>query len=333
MARRQLDTAFWDDPDVARLSVAARMLFVCMITDTSLTDDFGVLPDNTAILKKHAFGYDACTLEDVAGWRDEILACCRNVVRAEHEGQPYLILRNFAEYQGIRYQRKSTYPRFSAPLPQNCGNVPQDSENVPENSCSSRGEVRRGEVSCAAETTPTTPAFRQDAIRAYENAIGLVSGALQNQEIGDFLGELESKGLTDWWALAIQACADQNKRSWAYMRAVLKAWLAQGHPGNGNGQARAAPAKPDPKAEVRSWDPLRELWEVYVGDKLHHTEKGPAPAAQPGSGAGGVGQPTHRPGRDGPGRGDGANGRGVVRTIPRRGVSGHGRAGPTGQAG
>ena len=40
MARRLLDTSFWDDPDVAALSIGARLLLICMITDTSLSDDW-----------------------------------------------------------------------------------------------------------------------------------------------------------------------------------------------------------------------------------------------------------------------------------------------------
>jgi len=36
MARRILDTAFWDDPDIASLSYPERLLFTCMVTNEAL---------------------------------------------------------------------------------------------------------------------------------------------------------------------------------------------------------------------------------------------------------------------------------------------------------
>jgi len=41
MARRILDTAFWDDTDVAKLDYPERLLLICMITDESLSNDYG----------------------------------------------------------------------------------------------------------------------------------------------------------------------------------------------------------------------------------------------------------------------------------------------------
>lgn len=153
----------------------------------------------------------------------------------------------------------------------------------------------------AREPQSSSPSFQEQAIRAYENAIGLVSGALQAQEIGEYAARLEAKGVTDWWERAIQACADQNKRKWAYMRAVLKEWLAQGYASaNGGGPPRASPAAPTKLPEVmRLRNQFTGAIEVWKHGKLVATE--PIAAEQPGSGEGRPGQHPDRPRRAPPG--------------------------------
>lgn len=136
MAQRILDTAFWDDETIASLTRDERLLFACMVTDTSLSDDFGVLPASPRILKKHAFGYDDdVTIDDVAAWRNGIIAKSRNVVLGTVNGQEYAYLVNFPRWQQLRHHRKSNYPTADEVLraSQNtktstdCGNLPQNS--------------------------------------------------------------------------------------------------------------------------------------------------------------------------------------------------------------
>jgi len=147
MARRLLDTSFWDDPDVAALSIGARLLLICMITDTSLSDDYGVLPASVAVLKKHAFGYDDISLAEVCSWRDEILARCRNVRCFAHNGQEYLWLRNFDRWQPIRHKRASNLPK-----------PPSGDDLQDETSCTaSPGEGQEGEISPLDEVAEVLP--------------------------------------------------------------------------------------------------------------------------------------------------------------------------------
>ena len=182
MARRQLDASFWDDPDVAQLCAEARLLLICMITDTALTDDNGVLPADASVLKKHAFGYDdIISVAQVAEWRDAILAHCRNVVMFTANGRDYIYLRKFTGYQGIRYRRKSNYPappededcakvEPASPKPDcgnsaaNCRNPAEDCANpaavprgIPALDEMSRGEVRGDEVSRGGQQAPPAP--------------------------------------------------------------------------------------------------------------------------------------------------------------------------------
>lgn len=111
MAQRTLDSSFWDDEDVARLSFGERLLLMCMITDVSLSDDYGNLPASARTLKKHAFGYDDdVTVAQVEKWRDAILAKCRNVKLYKVGGQEYITLLKFQQWQELRYQRKTQIP-------------------------------------------------------------------------------------------------------------------------------------------------------------------------------------------------------------------------------
>jgi hypothetical protein len=111
MAQRTLDSSFWDDEDVARLSFGERLLLMCMITDVSLSDDYGNLPASARTLKKHAFGYDDdVTVAQVEKWRESILAKCRNVKLYKVGGQEYITLLKFQQWQELRYQRKTQIP-------------------------------------------------------------------------------------------------------------------------------------------------------------------------------------------------------------------------------
>lgn len=143
MARRILDTTFWDDTDVAKLGYPERVLLICMITDESLSNDYGWLPAHPAVLRKHAFGYDECTVSEVEAWRDSILETCKNVKLYTVNDQEYIDLVNFPEEQKIRYKRKTRLPpppwwtekAPNTPIPEpsrnsaeTCGNSPQCAE-------------------------------------------------------------------------------------------------------------------------------------------------------------------------------------------------------------
>jgi len=110
MARRSLHTAFWDDTDVAQLGYPERVLLICMMTDESLSNDHGWLPAHPAVLKKHAFGYDECTVSEVEAWRNSIVETCRNVKLYTVNDQEYIQLVKFPEEQKIRYRRKTLLP-------------------------------------------------------------------------------------------------------------------------------------------------------------------------------------------------------------------------------
>lgn len=92
----------------------------------------------------------------------------------------------------------------------------------------------------AEEKSAPASAFVAQARRQFESSIGLFSPMLADQ-VDDMLGELESKGLQDWWALALRESEAQNKRSWAYVRAILERCLKEGKPPGA--RTRDAPPK------------------------------------------------------------------------------------------
>lgn len=273
MARRLLDSAFWDDPDVARLSMAERLLFVCMITDSSLSDDYGVLPASPAILKKHAFGYDACTVEEVCQWRDNLLATCPNVILFEHHGQEFIYLRNFEKWQNMKYRRQSNYPKPPLELQEiseTSENIPETSENISPDSanishvlcsvaiekCSSSGVLAVPAPAAAASDEQTA-----EIARYCEAMFGL--NGINRERIADYIAEY---GL-ERTLYAFKEAFDANARNWRYIEAVFEG------SGRNGGSPRASPETPPPKHAdpVAFINPTTGLTERLGADGKYHT--------------------------------------------------------------
>lgn len=90
-------------------------------------------------------------------------------------------------------------------------------------------------------TPPFVPVLDEDwgaAFRLFQTQLGWMGGAGPTlDEMREFFDELRTKGLTDWWALAVKVAVDQNARSWAYVRATLRNALDSNCP----------PGAPNPK--------------------------------------------------------------------------------------
>lgn len=224
MARRILDTAFWDDPDIAALSYPERLLFSCMVTDEALSDDYGHLPAHPAILKKHAFGYDSCTLDDVESWRDNILQKCRNVRLYCVNGQEYIELRNFNKWQKLRYHRKTNIPpppESLRDLPETCANVSQDSAKVRTGSvglCSAgKGRVGKGSVGEIPEKEVAAASPFQEAVTIWTDWTG-DSDDLTRQKLVDAAEKYGDERLL----YAVREAHNASVKRWAYVEAILK---------------------------------------------------------------------------------------------------------------
>jgi hypothetical protein len=71
------------------------------------------------------------------------------------------------------------------------------------------------------------------AIRAYTEAIGLINGSSQRDDMVAIINELIEKEVYGWWQSAVTIAADNNKLSWAYVKAILQNSLRDNRPPGG----------------------------------------------------------------------------------------------------
>jgi hypothetical protein len=263
MAQRTLDSAFWDDEDVASLTRDQRLLLICMFTDASLSDDFGCLQANPKTLKKHAFGYDDdVTTDQVLEWRNAIIAKCKNVKLYTSDDQEYIQLVKFQQWQQLRYHRKSNTPKPTnithTEIAENCGNLQKTDGNFPL--CSV--EYNSVEMHCDASissassaTSEKTDNYVAIGVKAFESVIGLVTGQRQSEEMIALLEELRTKGAESWWQTAIDIACDNNKRSWSYVRTILENHIRDGTAPTRRNGSKPIPIVPQKKI-VRVKDPV-----------------------------------------------------------------------------
>lgn len=195
--------------------------------------------DNAALVKSHIMPLrDDVATADI----DQALAWFAErgmIVRYQVKGRLYFLIPTFHDYQGsTTKEAESQYP---APLDQ----VLTDSRPTPDLLQTKSGtdvDVEENRRDVEETDFPQSSALAA-AVRAYENTVGLVSGAQQAQDIADMVGELENRGVMDWWETAVRIAADQNKRSWAYVRGILTNCLREGRPPLNRGSP-APPGKP-----------------------------------------------------------------------------------------
>ena len=103
-----IDPMVWDDPDLINLTPAERLLFIALV---SLSDDYGHITANPAMLRKWVFGYDdSVTTAHVQVMRDHILAVCHNIHVYSVDGQDYLWLSSWERHQDLRFRGPAAYP-------------------------------------------------------------------------------------------------------------------------------------------------------------------------------------------------------------------------------
>jgi len=94
---RKLHLQIWDNPQVMKLPLQARILYLHMI---SIADDHGRFIADGAVLRK-AFIFDDYNCEQVGGWRGTIERA--GLIKTyEKDGELYAYHPNWKEYQGGR---------------------------------------------------------------------------------------------------------------------------------------------------------------------------------------------------------------------------------------
>lgn len=106
---RVIDPRFFDDLNIAALTRDERLLVVAMVV--ACADDYGRLVAAPAYLRKQAFGYDEeVSIERVGEMREHIFEKCKNIRLYQVDGQEYIRLCNWENYQKIRYKVPSQLP-------------------------------------------------------------------------------------------------------------------------------------------------------------------------------------------------------------------------------
>jgi DnaD/phage-associated family protein len=277
MPRRMITSGIWVDAEYAALTVRQRLLWIGLITNA---DDQGRLVGHPGMVRSLIFPLDDFPLSDIDADL-ACLADLNWIRRYDVRGKQYVQVVKWWQHQQMRWAAPSPHPapdgwsdrlhyRKGADIVEEnwaqpeqavtppdgdtlAGTVPHG-DAKPSATCpppdgqgtadcppkSRKEQVRKGENKNNGNMPP--PSFAAAAERAFENDIGLIPSAFQQQEIDAMLTELASKGLQDWWQQAIHVACDQNHRSWAYVRGILRNCLQDGRPPgspkpNGNGHS------------------------------------------------------------------------------------------------
>lgn len=97
----------WKSEQVTRLSLEARLLWVGIITTA---DDMGRRRASAHSLKLDVFPCDACSLEEVNAWRDEVASVGLIRLYKDAEGGLVLDIPKWFAYQSLKYISQSKFP-------------------------------------------------------------------------------------------------------------------------------------------------------------------------------------------------------------------------------
>lgn len=131
---RSLKPTVWQVESVGEVSLAARLLYVGLITQA---DDEGRQSAHPALIASRVYPYDgAASLEQIPAWLGELQAA--HLIRLyEADGRAYLLVEDWSELQRIP---KPSASRIPAP-PATPQNVPESSTKAPERSSAAPSPV------------------------------------------------------------------------------------------------------------------------------------------------------------------------------------------------
>jgi DnaD/phage-associated family protein len=154
-------------------------------------------------------------IQDVFNWLED-----RNmIVKYESAGRLYFYVPTFKQYQqGTQKEAKSLLPS-------------------PPELLQSYSRVDHAQV-CAAESASESESvlmIKDNSIFSlYESEIGIITPMIAEEII-----EAEKIYPIDWFQAAFQEAARNNKRSWAYAKAILKRWSKEGYKTKTNGSSHS----------------------------------------------------------------------------------------------
>lgn len=151
MARkRMIDPSFWDDLNVAKLSIPARLCFIGMVSNA---DDEGRIEADPRYIKRAVFGFDDhLTSNEVASFLAEIETSCPSVVFYHVDGRALVSFTNWKQYQYIQKPQPSRLPPVPVTEQYDTDTVPVSPNRIEEN----RKELSGGETRARTKDTSTS---------------------------------------------------------------------------------------------------------------------------------------------------------------------------------
>ena len=193
---RSIKPEFYSDPDLGRLSLEARYLYVSLWV---FADDEGRLPGDPRLIRSQTFPFDdKVTVRKVTTLLAE-LEDAHKIVPYEVAGIHYLLLRNFRTHQRIDKPQPSRYP--SPPL-----SLFDDSENVPGMNGERSSPYRKGRDTKDTKGEGEERA-RARAIEDWKPSEPLIEWAIEKYPSVDLLSETQKfidhftangKPMKDW---------------------------------------------------------------------------------------------------------------------------------------
>lgn len=250
MPKRMISDLICTSESNARLSFGAELLHYHLITQV---DDYGRFFGNTELVRAACFPLRLATIsaEDIAQWIGELVAVGTLIVY-EVAGRQYLAYVNWLEYNRPRAD-SSKFPAPPATIvaaepmqahDSMCKHLRADSAVVGDvvvveaESVSGVEAVAEDVPAPApaaaparkAQSTPRPETNHREFWSAYEQDIGMISKTIAD-DANDLLDSLDLAGVPPEWATqAVAEAVAQNKRSWAYIRAILERCLADKKP-------------------------------------------------------------------------------------------------------
>lgn len=151
MARkRMIDPSFWDDLNVAKLSIPARLCFIGMVSNA---DDEGRIEADPRYIKRAVFGFDDdLSSSDIAGYLAEIETSCPSVVFYQVDGRALASFTKWKQYQYIQKPQPSRLPPVPVTEQYDTPTVPVSPNRIEEN----RKELSGGDTRARATVTPSS---------------------------------------------------------------------------------------------------------------------------------------------------------------------------------
>lgn len=258
MPNRIISSGILTSDSLSQLSWFDQCVFFRLLV---LADDYGRYDARPAVIRGQAFSLYDVTNKDIENALSR-LAAVGIIGLYEVGGRSYLQLEHWSKYQRVRNSKE----KF--PAPPNC------------QSAEFRGNSPRVAASCGlnpiqSQSNPNpTPHTPQGAAAAVDADLGRVADFYQ-QNIGTLapstyqqMQEWLTRLSADVLILAMQAAVDQGKRTWAYIRGILKRCADNGIKTAADYKAAEERHSRPKQQEVEDWSKLskEEMDRMIYGD-------------------------------------------------------------------